>query len=138
MTSPIPSQQPSRTSTGALSQQSTLLGGGTTPPLLVSGEVVNRAIRRFRARLTGKELAEISNTTYEELCKDLFQVQQEQERRLESMNLARIHRCLEAMGQFGEVIQIFLNVHNGVAFVWGPMKFLLLVCSRALLRESTR
>ena len=43
------------------------------------------------------------------------------------MNLARIKSCLEAMHQFGKVIEIFVNVSDAVAFFWGPMKFILLV-----------
>jgi hypothetical protein len=46
---------------------------------------------------------------------------------MEMMNLSRIRSCLEAMDQFGKVIEIFLNVSDAVAFVWGPMKLLLLV-----------
>jgi hypothetical protein len=61
------------------------------------------------------------------LCDELLIVQRNQEARSETMNLARIQTCLEAMHQFGQVIEIFLNVSDAVAFVWGPMKFLLLV-----------
>jgi len=129
MAGPIPSQPASRTSTGtpgALSQQPTLVGGNTPPPR-ATGTALTRAITEFRNKLTGTELTEFSTTTYEQLCKALLQVQDEQERRKEAMNLARIKSCLEAMHQFGQVIEIFLNVSDAVAFVWGPMKFILLV-----------
>ena len=43
------------------------------------------------------------------------------------MNLSRIQSFLEAMNQFGKVVEMFLNVSEAVAFIWGPMKFLLLV-----------
>ncbi|KAJ4407348.1 hypothetical protein N0V91_003932 [Didymella pomorum] len=33
------------------------------------------------------------------------------------------------MDQFGKVIEVFLNAHQFVAFVWGPMKFLLVTAS---------
>jgi hypothetical protein len=119
-------QQSCRTSTGALSQQPTLVGGNTPPPQ-APGEACTRAIKKFRARLTGKELTDFGTTTYEQLCRDLVRVQKEQEGRMEMMNLSRIKSCLEAMHQFGSVIEIFLNVSDAVAFVWGPMKLLLLV-----------
>jgi hypothetical protein len=118
-------QQSSRTSTGALSQQPTLVGGNTPPH--PPGEACTRAIKKFRARLTGKDLADFGNTTYEQLCRDIVRIQNEQEGRMEMMNLSRIRSCLEAMEQFGKVIEIFLNVSDAVAFVWGPMKLLLLV-----------
>jgi hypothetical protein len=119
-------QQSSRTSTGALSQQPTLVGVNTPPPQ-TPGEACTRAIKKFRARLTGKDLTDFGNTTYEQLCRDIVRIQNEQEGRMEMMNLSRIRSCLEAMDQFGKVIEIFLNVSDAVAFVWGPMKLLLLV-----------
>jgi hypothetical protein len=120
------SQQSSSTSTGALPQQPTL-AGRNTPPSQAPEEACTRAIKRFRARLTGKELTSFGNTTYEQLCNDLVRIQKEQENRSEMMNLSRIKSCLEAMHQFGNVIEVFLNVSDAVAFIWGPMKLLLLV-----------
>lgn len=42
-------------------------------------------------------------------------------------NLSRILGFLEAMKQFGAVVEVFLNTSDILAFVWGPLKFLLLV-----------
>jgi len=134
MAGPISSQSASRTSTGALSQQPTLVGG-LTPPRHATGTALTRAITQFRNKLTGTELTEFSTTTYDQLCKALIQVQHEQEHRMEAMNLARVKSCLEAMHQFGQVIEIFLNVSDAVAFVWGPMKFILLVGTLTVYEE---
>ncbi|RYN46116.1 hypothetical protein AA0118_g12682 [Alternaria tenuissima] len=124
----MPSQQSSRTSTTAFSQQSTVIGS-TTPPPRAAGAALDRAIIQFRNRLNGTELMEFKGTTHDNLREELLKVQEKQEARLETMNLARIKHCLEAMHQFGQVIEIFLNVSDAVAFVWGPMKFLLLTAS---------
>lgn len=43
------------------------------------------------------------------------------------MHMGRITSFLEAMEQFGKVIEVFLNVADMLAFVWGPVKLLLLV-----------
>ncbi|RYN73552.1 hypothetical protein AA0120_g12593 [Alternaria tenuissima] len=128
MATPMPSQQSSRTSTTAFSQQSTVIGS-TTPPPRAAGAALDRAIIQFRNRLNGTELMEFKGTTHDNLREELLKVQEKQEARLETMNLARIKHCLEAMHQFGQVIEIFLNVSDAVAFVWGPMKFLLLTAS---------
>lgn len=69
------------------------------------------------------------NTTYKDLCWQIELIQQKQEARKNMMNLARIRSFLEAMEQFGKVIEVFLNLADMVAFIWGPMKFLLLVGS---------
>lgn len=128
MTAPSASQQSSRTSTCALSQQPTLVGG-ITPPPAPPGEAFTRAIKRFRARLSGTNFTNFTNTTYEDLCREIIRIQGEQDSRKEMMHLSRISSCLEAMHQFGKTIEIFLNVADVIAFIWGPMKFLLLVSS---------
>ena len=43
------------------------------------------------------------------------------------MNLTRIKAFLEAMEQFEQIVNVFLNVNDFVAFIWGPIKFLLQV-----------
>jgi hypothetical protein len=58
----------------------------------------------------------------------------EQGRRKELMNLTRIRRFLEAMDQYGKVIEVFLNASSMLCFVWGPMKFCLQV--RLLLTKA--
>jgi hypothetical protein len=119
-------QQSSRTFTGALSRQPTLVGGNIAPPQ-ASGEACTRAIHKFRTQLTDHGLADLGDTTYEQLCNELLRIQKEQESRMDMMNLSRIKSCLVAMQQFGDVIELFLNDSDAVAFIWGPMKLLLLV-----------
>lgn len=126
MANSLSSQQSSRTSTSAFSQQSTVVGGRQSSTSN-AGVALTRAVNQFRARLSGNDLVDFKTTTYEQLCQEIIHVQKEQERRLDTRNLARIKTCLEAMHQFSKVIEVFLNVSNMVAFVWGPMKFLLLV-----------
>jgi hypothetical protein len=43
------------------------------------------------------------------------------------VNMARIQAFLEGMQQLGKTIEVFLNVNEVVCFIWGPVKFLLLV-----------
>ncbi|KAF8462703.1 hypothetical protein BDZ91DRAFT_327772 [Kalaharituber pfeilii] len=44
-------------------------------------------------------------------------------------NINRIRPFIDAMQQYGKIIEVFLDLTNFVAFVWGPMKFLLQVTS---------
>lgn len=105
----------------------TTLSGENGDSPQAPGEACTLAIKNFGARLTGEELAEFKSTTYEQLCSDLDRVLNEQESQMAMRNLSRIKSCLEAMHQFEKVIEIFLNVSDAVAFIWGPMKLLLLV-----------
>lgn len=85
------------------------------------------AVEKFIKDNPKHQLSQFRKTTYNDLCHAVSRVQQDQENRRETMNLARIQSFLEAMNQFGKVIEVFLNVADALAFVWGPMKFLLQV-----------
>jgi hypothetical protein len=121
MSTPPALQQSSRSSTGALSQQPTLV------PSQSAEGVFKEALQAFCNRLTGDELAEFKKASYENFCDDLNKLQEDQKKSKQLKNLRRIEPFIEAMKHLGQTIEIFLNVHNGVAFIWGPVKFLLLV-----------
>ena len=118
----FPNSQVSRASTGALSQQSTLVGNG-------GSEALRSAVLKFKARLSGTDLTNFKSTTYESLCREILRVQHEQEQTKTMTNMGRLQSFLEAMHQFSKTIEVFLNVNEVVCFVWGPIKFLLLVRS---------
>ena len=115
-----PRQQSSRTSTST-----TLVGAGTnsSPP----GNAFSAALEDFKNSVSNHHLTQFKNITYDDLCKEIIEIQNKQDSRREMMHLSRIQSCLEAMKQFGQIIDLFVNVSNEVAFIWGPMKFLLLV-----------
>lgn len=119
--SSLPNTQVSRASTGAISQQSTLVGNG-------GSDALRSAVLKFKARLSGTELTNFQNTTYDSLCQEIMRIQYEQEQAKTMANMARLQSFLEAMHQFSKTIEVFLNVNEVVCFVWGPVKFLLLVC----------
>jgi hypothetical protein len=82
---------------------------------------------RFKNHLTQKELIDFQFSTLEDVQRLIVLIQHEQGSRKAMMNFSRIQSFLEAMGQFGEVIEVFLNTSEFIAFVWGPVKFLLQV-----------
>ncbi|KAF4333390.1 zinc finger protein [Fusarium beomiforme] len=43
--------------------------------------------------------------------------------------MERLSKFVEGMVQLGNVVEVFLNLHNTVALIWGPLKFLLLTAS---------
>ena len=85
------------------------------------------ALSSFKKRLTQKELDEFSISTLEDVRQTIARIQSEQGSQKAMMNLTRIQSFLEAMDQFGKVVEVFLNVSEFVAFVWGPVKFILQV-----------
>lgn len=82
---------------------------------------------QFKNRLTQKELADFQFSTLEDVQIVIARIQAEQGNQKSMMNFTRIQSFLEAMSQFGEVIEVFLNASDFVAFVWGPVKFVLQV-----------
>lgn len=85
----------------------------------------------FKKRLTPKEEEDFQFATLQDVHNAINRIQKEQAARYEMMNMARIQSFLEGMDQFGKVIEVFLNTSEFVAFVWGPLKFVLQVWRQA-------
>lgn len=85
------------------------------------------ALSRFQNQLTKKERENFQFTELEDVKKEIVDIQKKQESLKKIMDLTRIQGFLEAMDQFGKVIEVFLNASSFVAFVWGPVKFILQV-----------
>lgn len=99
----------------------------TLPTVIQNG--FERALNSFQTRLTSSERAQFKVATLDDLKVTILAIQAEQRARKEMIHLGRIQSFLEAMEQFGKVIEVFLNTTNMLAFVWGPMKLLLLTAS---------
>ena len=82
---------------------------------------------KFKSRLSKKELEDFKFSSLDDVRISVIAIQEEQGRRREMMNLTRIQAFLEAMEQYGKVIEVFLNASSILCFVWGPMKFCLQV-----------
>jgi hypothetical protein len=93
-------------------------------------------LAKFTTRLTKQELNDFKFSSLDDVLATVQTIQTEQGRRKEMMNLTRIQRFLEAMGQYGQVIEVFLNASSFLCFVWGPMKFCLQVRILYVLIES--
>ncbi|KAK5057581.1 hypothetical protein LTR84_011581 [Exophiala bonariae] len=86
---------------------------------------LNELLVKFKNRLTARELQRFKGTTLEDVKATLADIEKRQDTQRELRNLTRIRGFLDAMDQFGKVIEVFPNSSNMVAFVWGPLKFLL-------------
>ncbi len=87
-----------------------------------------QAVASFSARLTKEEITNFQFTSMDDVLLAVENIQTVQGRRGDMMNLTRIKRFLEAMSQYGQVIEVFLNASQMLCFIWGPMKFCLQVC----------
>ncbi len=95
-----------------------------------------QVLERFKKRLTKEEENDFKFASLENVLMTVETIQTDQGQKKSMMNLNRISRFLEAMRQYGTVIEVFLNASSMLCFVWGPMKFCLLVWVFPIRTES--
>lgn len=89
--------------------------------------VFERELKSFKAHLTQSEQNNFAGTTIKDLHLTIAGIQKTQLSDRTNKNVKRIRTFLEAVESLTKVLDIFVNVNDFVAFVWGPVKFLLLV-----------
>jgi hypothetical protein len=86
-----------------------------------------KALDNWRRRLSDKEQKDYEGTTLNDLKMWIIQTQNRLEATKDNPNMKRLSKFMEAMEQFGRVIEVFANSTVYVAFIWGPIKFILQV-----------
>jgi hypothetical protein len=89
----------------------------TSSNIVTPNVAFEEALTTFKKTLSKKHQENFKNTSLEELKKDIAELQAKQQSSRRMQNLNRIKPFLEAMDQFGKVIEPFCNI-DGVAFVW--------------------
>ncbi|KAI1196743.1 hypothetical protein F5X97DRAFT_202231 [Nemania serpens] len=87
------------------------------------------ALVKFRAGLTEKQREDFAPCTLNEVQIAINEIQDRLGSQRRQRGMKRITKFIEAMTQLGQVVEVFLNVQSAVAFVWGPIKFVLLAAS---------
>ena len=80
-----------------------------------------RALVRFTDQLSSDEKRDFEFSTLEEVYDVIEQIQNVHGSERKMRNLTRIKSFLEAMEQYGKVIEVFLNSASLLAFVWVRM-----------------
>ena len=75
-------------------------------------------LARFVVGLDKDEVDDFQFSTLDDIHNVIEDLQHKQARSRRMMNLPRIRSFLEAMKQYGEVIEVFLNATKFLAFVW--------------------
>jgi hypothetical protein len=89
--------------------------------------IFERELRSFKAHLTPVEQNSFTGTTLEDVRLTVASIQQTQISARTNRNVARLREFLEAIESYSKVLDVFVNTSEFVAFVWGPIKYLLLV-----------
>lgn len=89
--------------------------------------IFERELRSFKAHLTPGEQGSFTGTTLEDVRLTVASIQKTQITERTNKNVARLRKFLEAIESYSKVLDVFVNINDFVAFVWGPIKYLLLV-----------
>jgi len=77
-----------------------------------------RALARFTKRLTAAEQDQFRFSRLEDVHDTIFEIQETRGSEGRMRNLARIQAFVEAMEQYGKVVEVFLNTTDLLAFIW--------------------
>ena len=89
-----------------------------------SGGAFQRALARFKSHLSPEEQENFGVTSLEDVQETIAQIQSAQGSKRRMRNLTRIKGFIEAMEQYGKIVEVFLNVSDIIAFVWVSRKSL--------------
>ncbi|KAK4220845.1 hypothetical protein QBC38DRAFT_493303 [Podospora fimiseda] len=88
------------------------------------------ALADFKRNLKDDDLVRsFQGTQLHHLTAEIAKIQQEQHSKRSLRYMKRLDPFLKKMEQYGKVIEIFANSQDIVAFIWGPLKFLLIAAS---------
>ncbi|KAI8711491.1 hypothetical protein NCS52_01412800 [Fusarium sp. LHS14.1] len=91
-----------------------------------------RALDGFRTTLTPEQQEDFSFNSLQDVKDKIQSIQDRHGPEKKLRNMKRLSKFLAGMEQVEELVTIFLNVHEVVAFVWGPIKFALMIASNRL------
>ena len=77
-----------------------------------------RALARFKSHLSTQEQEKFGVTSLEDVQRTIAQIQSAQGSERKMRNLTRLKGFIEAMEQYGKIVEVFLNVSEIIAFVW--------------------
>ena len=77
-----------------------------------------RTLSEFQSDLSEEEKAHFQICSLQDVSNTIGDIQDEQKRTKTYRNLKKIKPFLEAIGQLGEVIEVFLNASEFVSLIW--------------------
>ncbi|CAG9975887.1 unnamed protein product [Clonostachys byssicola] len=84
---------------------------------------------KANAELTPKERDNFQFSSLNDVLSTLRSIQEKQSKTKRLVFMRRIDPFLKTMVEYGKVIEVFVNTSEILAFVWGPIKYLLQIAS---------
>ncbi|KAL8662378.1 MAG: hypothetical protein Q9202_004773 [Teloschistes flavicans] len=89
--------------------------------------LVQRALDDLNRTLKPEDARFFRDTTLDELWKEMRAIEHEQGQRLDLRCMRRLEPFLKTMESYSKVIEVFCQGYSPMAFVWGPIKLMLLL-----------
>ncbi|KAM7210934.1 Ankyrin repeat-containing domain protein [Rhypophila decipiens] len=89
-------------------------------------ESFQNALLRFQTSLTKKQRDEFQACSLQDVKITIKELETSLAAQRKQRNMRKMAKFVEGMSQLAQVVELFLNVDATVAFVWAPIKFLLL------------
>lgn len=80
--------------------------------------VFQNALETFKKDLTAQQCRDFSITTLQDVKDEVNKIQSQHGSAKKLRGMSRMSKFLEAMRQLEQVISVFLNVSETVAFIW--------------------
>ncbi|GKU22967.1 unnamed protein product [Fusarium langsethiae] len=90
---------------------------------------LERSMDQFRSELTDDQMKEISSANRKAITHEIEKLQAKIGNQQGLCRLSGIKRFLDTMEEIEKLVTIFLNVSEVVAFIWGPIKLVLMVAT---------
>ncbi|RBR14483.1 uncharacterized protein FIESC28_07719 [Fusarium coffeatum] len=107
----------------------TSASGGQNQTRVALDPVFAQAVAKFKKRLTKVQADTFVDCTIDDVRNQISDIQNHHGSQRRQRNMVRLSKFVEGMSQLGKVMEVFLNLDNTVALIWGPLKFLLLTAS---------
>ncbi|KAG8677696.1 hypothetical protein FPOAC2_03877 [Fusarium poae] len=94
--------------------------------------IFDKAVAKFKKGLTKDQAQIFAGCTLDDVKNEIKDIQNRHGSQRRLRNMERLSKFVEGMDQLGKVVEVFLNLHNTVALIWGPLKFLLLTAKTSI------
>jgi hypothetical protein len=93
-------------------------GSGTAGVVNVNATAFERVLEGFKKDLKKKDKDNFQMTSLETLNQAIGEIQKQQQSERRMQNMTRLKRFIEAMAEYGKVIDTFCNGSQFVPFIW--------------------
>lgn len=94
---------------------------------LLLDDIFDKAVASFAASLTEKQRRDFRSCSRKDIELTILDIDSRLASERKQQKMRRIAKFVEGMTQLGKVIEVFVNCDATVAFIWGPIKVVLLV-----------